>query len=517
MTERRDLEPSLSRLPSEVAASLRCAIAILRGANLADSAAARDARDASGRKVAEAFFASGFPEAEPISGPSTARPMLADELTAEQRVLVAAYADIEDALNAELEELPHLWGHKLPIPSGAETMRRWIGASDPTALEEEHELNGHRWPLWRHACEGGLHNSKAMTAYIDSLPFAQAVVVMDAVAHRSGYGFTPVRNLYRNARLMRELKDEGVPWARAQIAAWLLAIAVPPRLFRGNPQPQFEHDSALFALMAMARGAVPIEPAWDAFLVCSFDHEPPSFVEAAMAIPEERRHAAAARAVRGWGQNDTKVRKALALLEVFDSADVARAVFEMLPRTIRAKQTVQQLTALSATRPGIAQALAEHKRKLPRPVPLMESARVQPASPSVLSAAQAKQLAAVKKSDPDNFEDTEMVHDLELRVLVGADGKPAFDAWLYATDTGVYFAAGTTKVVAHRIQGGMQAVGKTSPAVLAGLDAMSARRGAPSNMAVRPEPAKTAQKRTATKKAPAKASVATKKKARKDS
>lgn len=472
-------------MPTAIATPLRDAIATLRRANLGKPEAVRVAREASGDLVARAFFAAGFPEAKPISGPFTACPLLASELSAPQRLLVEVYADIDEALSAELEETPHLHGRKVPIPIGHLTLRRWIGKAPPSVLEEEHDLDGRRWPLWRHACDGD-GASDVMRKLVDAVPLAQGIAMLDALSHWSGYGFDPVRNLHRDSRPVREMKDEGVPWARAQIAGWLASIAGGTRIYKGSPQPHFQHDSALFAMLAMARGGVAIEPEWDQFLVCSFEHSPATFVEAAMAIPEERRHIAAARAVRGWGQNDTKVDKALALLDVFDSADLARAVFELLPRTIRAKRTVQLLTEMSATRPGVARALAEHRGKLPRPIPLTVREKVQPIVATALSPMHAKQLAALRKSDPDNFADAEMVADLELRVLVDAEGEPAFDAWLYATDTGVYYATGTTKVVAHRVQGGMEAVGKTSPSVLAGLDAMSARRGAPSNMAVRP-------------------------------
>lgn len=504
-----DLKPALSRLPTGVAAKLAEAVAVLRRVEPATSEPARKAaRDASGELVAEAFALANFPKAENVEKTSRTRPVLASELTPAQRVMVEVYADVEDALTSEVEETPNLFEKFIPIPIRPETMRRWLGVTPPTVLEEEIEWKGKRWPLWRHACEGGLHNTEPMTALVDSLPIGKALPVMDALSRWNGYGFAQVRNLYRYARPMREMKDEGVAWARAELAKMVEATSRPPRLFRGVPQPQFEHDTALLALLAMARAGVPIEPEWDRFLVCSFAFDPPLFVEAAMAIPEERRHAAAAAAVRGRGQNDTKVDKALALLKKFDSAEVARAVFDLLPHTIRGKQTVQALTATSKTKPGIARAVAEHIGKLPRPIPLTVRERVHPVDANELSPSHAAQLAAAKKGDPDDFDEPGAVDDLELRVVCDANGKHVYDAWLYATDTGVYYAAGTTRKIAHRIQGGIEAVGKTSPSVLAGLDEISARRGAPSNMAVRPET-------PATKKASAKKKAPTKKKASK--
>ncbi len=490
----------IQSLPDAVAAPLREAVAIFERASLDVASEAREACKASGAQVAAALAAAGFPPA-----PTTwygVRPMLASELTEAQRRVVEVYADVDELLRAEFRLFPEPGVGGWPIPPTASLIRRWLGLSGASALEEEHTLNGQRWPLWRHGCEP--KGAETITALVDALPLDRALGVIDAVSHYNGYGFPRVQNLYRSARCMRELKGEGVAWARAFIERALAAIAAPSG--KGGAAHAFEHDAALLALFAMVRGGVAIEPAWDVLLVCSYEHAPASFVEVAMAIPEERRHAVAARAVRGWGQTDTKVDKACALLEVFDSTAVARATLELSPRTINPKRTVQRIADLSTTRPGVARALSEHRRKLPQPVPLMLRERVHPVSEQALSPAHAAQLAAVKQGDPDSFEAAELVDDLELRLLTDEAGKPAFDAWLYATDSGAYFVAGTTELVAHRVQGGMEALGGTSAALLAGLDETSARRGAPARAATRADgrasrPAKKTAKKTTPKKA----------------
>ncbi|MCA9653974.1 MAG: hypothetical protein H6712_03740 [Myxococcales bacterium] len=45
---------------------------------------------------------------------------------------------------------------------------------------------------------------------------------------------------------------------------------------------------------------------------------------------------------------------------------------------------------------------------------------------------------------------------LELRTIVGPDGAPRYDAWLYMVDSGSIFAAGTLDVVAEVIQFGLE-------------------------------------------------------------
>jgi hypothetical protein len=52
-------------------------------------------------------------------------------------------------------------------------------------------------------------------------------------------------------------------------------------------------------------------------------------------------------------------------------------------------------------------------------------------------------------------------------VTLTENGKPAFEAWLYAGDSGTFFTAGTTKIVAQRIQAGIQLEGKKKDPALA--------------------------------------------------
>lgn len=57
----------------------------------------------------------------------------------------------------------------------------------------------------------------------------------------------------------------------------------------------------------------------------------------------------------------------------------------------------------------------------------------------------------------DDDED-ERIHPgfLELRTIVGPDGAPRYDAWLYMVDSGTIFEAGTETVVAEVIQFGVE-------------------------------------------------------------
>ena len=152
-------------------------------------------------------------------------------------------------------------------------------------------------------------------------------------------------------------------------------------------------------------------------------------------------------------------------------------MLEALPRTVHAKAFLAQLTALAERRPGVMAAVSEHVRGLPRPLPLSIVSQHRPVDARTLSAAHQAQLAQLERDDPDAFADPRSpVDDLELRELAGPAGVPRIDAWLYAADAGAYFEAGTTNLLAHRIEGAAHAAGgAVDLGLLAGLEAASER------------------------------------------
>jgi len=110
-------------------------------------------------------------------------------------------------------------------------------------------------------------------------------------------------------------------------------------------------------------------------------------------------------------------------------------------------------------------------------------------------------------------------------VTLTENGKPAFEAWLYAGDSGTFFTAGTTKVIAQRIQMGIHLEGKKKDpaladalgrvseskdaarpladvraATLAGLAAKKAGTAAPETSSKKTASKKTASKKTTSEK-----------------
>jgi hypothetical protein len=142
--------------------------------------------------------------------------------------------------------------------------------------------------------------------------------------------------------------------------------------------------------------------------------------------------------------------------------------------------------------------------------PLSVKTILKPETAAVLSPLQREQIvAAGKRYDGGDFSAEERLSDegsdaegqeqswkgfLEIREIVDAEGKPAYDAYLYMADSGTVFRAGTTEIVAEIIQFGLEC---DDPELEAALESVVADKPV---MAKKTAPGKPAKK-TAAKKA----------------
>jgi hypothetical protein len=144
-------------------------------------------------------------------------------------------------------------------------------------------------------------------------------------------------------------------------------------------------------------------------------------------------------------------------------------------------------------RSNLQRASAGKRPAAPKPFRIVTQQH--PIDESTLDAPHRAQLVALRAADPDSFE--EPMDDLELRALV--EGDTRIDAWTYAGDC-VYFAAGTTTVIARRIQGRVEIVGPPDPMLAAQLDADSRERSGKKPASKKPASKKPATKKPASKK-----------------
>ena len=160
-------------------------------------------------------------------------------------------------------------------------------------------------------------------------------------------------------------------------------------------------------------------------------------------------------------------------------------MFSNLDNAWRPKDALDALKAVAKKHPAIAAVIEEHE-KGKAPLPELRAASRKKGAPKLteLDAIAQKQLVeaskryngkkrTVKAILAGDDEDMEMIHPptIERIRIVDAKGKPAYDAWLYNGDSGTVFRAGTTKVVAERIQAGLDSEDKQLRiALLAALD-----------------------------------------------
>lgn len=128
-----------------------------------------------------------------------------------------------------------------------------------------------------------------------------------------------------------------------------------------------------------------------------------------------------------------------------------------------------------------------------------------------------KALPVERRLSPDENDEAALGAVLEHVVIGDATGKAVYDAWLYAGDSGAFFRAGTTTLIADRIQDAMQMKGKGNEALADALSGIGYSEKAHSKRAdIRAATlAGLAAKQVRTEKAPTKKKTAPKKPAKK--
>jgi len=404
---------------------------------------------------------------------------LASELTPDQRALAEIVAREGLALRAN-------------VPSG-DALGRWLGVTPPGVLEKT--IDGE--PLWRALQRAGGDETKVLTL-LDPMPFGLQIEACAAISGPGwAYRIPPAPRLAWRTKMARELGDEGKGWALETLGAW-------------RPRP----DGSLalapgvtnLAFFALVRAKAAIDPAWD--VLVPLDHEVPVafVVECALALPFERLEpavlAALTKVAGAWA-----IQHGTALLEHFDSGPIARLVLTIteksLPRDRKAERAA--LETIGTRMPNVAAELAAARGKAPKPRVLTMLARTTPRTENELTPTQAEQLvAAGKLYDGKSLAVTQRLtigeadegalgETLEHVVIGDEKRKPVIDAWLYAGDSGTYFSAGTTKVVAQKIQDAIEVRGKPDAALcdaLASVSGAEAEKNEAPTRKKKPAPAK---------------------------
>lgn len=429
------------------------------------AAHAKGDREATKQRLIEALRAVAFPTTYP-----TVIYPLPSELTPEQRALAERLARTDVFL-------PWEW-----LPSG-ETARRWLGIDPPGPLEMIVEHEGARVPLWR-----ALSLTQADPRVPPSVATLPTPLRLDVVAalDLGAWGYRIVWDARAGWSVASSLGMEARDWALARLGA-----AQPKTLETVHAHGSLGEQLAFFALV---RAGHAVDPAWDLYLPISTEVPVEISVECARALPLERLEAVAP-ALLEKTHGAHAIQLGLAILAEHDAPAIARFVWTKSERSFphHRDQERKALAEIGERKPGVGEVVASFSKKGPKKRTLVVSARLTPKSERDLSKIQAAQLVeagkrwdrqdlpVARRLSLDENDESALGAVLE-HVTLTENGKPAFDGWLYAGDSGTFFAAGTTKVVAQRIQMGIQVEGKKQDPALA--DALG--RVHPSKDAARP-------------------------------
>jgi len=416
-------------------------------------------RPGSSAKLMEALRALDFP----ATFPHVLYPLV-EELTPVQRRLAEIIARAD---------LPAPWEL---MPEGA-AARRWLGIDPPGPLEMLIEHDGRRVPLWRILLLA--RRTDSPLEVLETLPIAQR---LDALASDDFWVYRIDGNLRAIWAIASKLTAEGRAWALARLHAPPLPIAeVHAKSSRGEQ----------FAYLALVRAGHVIDPVWDVFLPIGTPVPVAIAAECARGLSLERlERVAPALLEKTFGPH--AIQTGLALLAHHDSPAVARFVWTKSERSFPRHRDAERkaLIAIAAEKPAVAEVVAELRGKAPKARTLTVTARLAPRSEADLTKLQAEQLIEsgrrwdrktlpVSRRLSLDENDQAALGALLEHLTIAESGKPAFEAWLYQGDSGTFFAGGTTKVIAQRVQMGIEIAGKRKdPALADALGRLDTSKGA---------------------------------------
>jgi hypothetical protein len=224
---------------------------------------------------------------------------------------------------------------------------------------------------------------------------------------------------------------------------------------------------AVFLALARADGAK-LDPRFDRLLPVP-NGEPwleASFEECLAALPEERRGPAIRAAIQRE-RGTVAVGAGLRVLARFPDVEIARHVIRESKTCEIAAYTLSRvrpkLEALAKKHPQLAPALGG---KAPAPIDVLavrepsRAAELSPIERAQLELAarkhDGKRVPAEKRFGPDDGSETSFGATIVFATL-GEKGEARYDAVLFAGDAGSVFRHGTTREVAARIQGDLEA------------------------------------------------------------
>jgi hypothetical protein len=382
----------------------------------------------------------------------------------EDRTLTARVEDLTPAQRAIAELVVDEAGlSPYALPRGVGARRRWLGLDAAGPLEIEVANGKEKEPLWR-----ALQRDEGDAA-LAALALPQRLAAIETVYYEEwDYGIDGADGIILSSLSLAQIKKgdaKTLAWARA--AADRLLARERAKKSEGARYKLPVQTLCWPVFVALARSGEAIEPRWDALLPLG-SAKGAAMKECVSALPEARRVPAVLAALDRTATTLDAMNAGLALYPSLPSPALAEKLAAIADRD-GYRNAKKELAALVKKHGGAASAKTKTKAKTTdAKMQLTCVSLSRPKRASELSALSKDQLriggkawdgknvsADMRLSDDDGSE-TSLAGTVEIRAIADGKGTIRYDALTYAGDSGIVFAAGTTKKIAQIVQGSLE-------------------------------------------------------------
>ena len=398
---------------------------------------------------------------ESVAFPTDLIGVRAETLTAEQRAVAIALTELD--LPSPLRSTT--------FPAHRAVRRRWLGLDPAGPLEQSTTFTigevTYVEPVWRMSRiiahlwnQMPLEDHRALRRRFDAqFSLEERLQMWGEVNTTYPYIWdlpnTAFFNWGEQHELIDQLRGEGTAWAAAYLDAVLADANVNLRM--RDLFPPF---------MALARASTPIDARWDPIFTLG---APYRYVrELLLALPEPRRLNAALPALKRLHPGSA-LRVVIEVLPVLPHVALAEYALSCIPSAVGSPRTHRRALREAAGTHSEILALLDAADAAAGPplvlTPTRERSIAEEGSTAVFSELDREQLLVAGKrylggrgapidvllaenaTGPD--EERSLRGQLFYRAIADAKGKHVYDAWLYQTDSGTVFKAGTAHVAAE--------------------------------------------------------------------
>jgi hypothetical protein len=297
-------------------------------------------------------------------------------------------------------------------------------------------------PLWR-ALQIAQHADKK-AAIIDALP---REVALQAITELFEVGAKYDLAVPWRSQLLEDIGESERDWAIARADAYPVGPRDEMAFFK------------MYIFRALVRSKVRIEPKWDHLFPNVTGASFELILECARGLTDDRR-------VAVLGAIFPELGVGVHIVNAMPSEELVTAFLKSSEGTAGFASNLMFMKQLAQKHAGARKAVDAFIAAMPKPVALVVTKIAKPRSVKELSPVAREQLRIAGKGYDeqdldaaarlaDDGEETSFRGFFEVRTIVDAEGKPAYDMLVYMVDAGSIFEAGTTREIGGISQGGV--------------------------------------------------------------